>query len=475
MQYQAVIGLEIHIQLNTHSKLFSSSPTTFGQAQNSNTNEIDLGFPGVLPVLNEQAVKDAILFGKAIGAHINQEAYFMRKNYFYPDLPKGYQISQLDDAIIQGGVLHLKVSGADKAVRVNRGQLEEDAGKSVHDLFSNKTGIDLNRAGVPLIELVSEPDMHSAQEAVAYMRKIHHLVRYLGISDGNMQEGSFRCDANVSVREMGTDVLNNRVELKNINSFRFVEQAINLEIERQIELLEKGQTVAQETRLFDAERMETRTMRTKEEANDYRYFPDPDLLPLDLSDDFVQTVANTLPELPDKRYARYATDYQLNAEIIDFLLETRVIADYFESLLSKGLPAHLCANWLQNELVKEVEGSVQSLDDIKVSSDELATLLGYVHEQKISGNVAKKILREMWADGLSADTIIERDNLMQSNDTSEIEAWVDAVLAENPKQIEAYKAGQEKMLGFFVGQVLKRSQGKANPQLVNQVIREKLS
>lgn len=472
MRYEAVIGLEIHIQLSTQSKLFSASPTVFGQSPNTQVNEIDLGYPGVLPVLNEQAVKCAALFGYALGSKVNPQAVFMRKNYFYPDSPKGYQISQLDDAIIQGGTLYLEEF--DRNVAINRGQLEEDAGKSVHDAFSDRTGIDLNRSGVPLIELVSEPDMRSAKEAVAYMRKVHHLVRYLGISDGNMQEGSFRCDANVSIREKGTNVLNPRVELKNINSFRFVEQAINIEIERQIEVMESGNVVEQETRLFDPDRQETRTMRTKEEANDYRYFPDPDLLPLDLSDDFLANIRASLPELPSVRRERYAA-FQLEEGFLQFLLQDKQTGDYFDALFAKVGDAKLSANWMLSELSPLLIENESSFATSRVSVERFADLLARIKDNTISANVAKKLMVELWADeNLSVDALIDAKGLRQVNDDGAIQAWVDEVISANPSQVEAFKGGQVKMLGFLVGQVLKKSQGKANPKVVNDLLRSKL-
>ncbi|MBR1375939.1 MAG: Asp-tRNA(Asn)/Glu-tRNA(Gln) amidotransferase subunit GatB [Cardiobacteriaceae bacterium] len=471
-EYEAVIGLELHIQLATESKLFSSSGTIFGQEPNTQINEIDLGYPGVLPVLNKRAVEYAALFGMAIGSRINPRAVFMRKNYFYPDLPKGYQISQLAEAVIDGGEIYLEEF--DRRVRINRGQLEEDAGKSVHDAFSDRTGIDLNRAGVPLIELVSEPDMRSAKEAVAFMRKIHHLVRYLGISDGNMQEGSFRCDANVSIRPTGSTEFNNRVELKNINSFRFVEQAINLEIERQIEVVENGGTVEQETRLFDPDRQETRTMRTKEEANDYRYFPDPDLLPLDLSQEFLSGIENLLPELPQNRRARYA-DYGFDADLLNFLVQDLATGDYFDAVLGKTNDAKLSANWLHSELYKLLDENTKTFSDNPIAADKVADLLAEIKANTISGNAGKKVLQELFtAPDADVAQLIDKLGLRQLNDDAQIRDWVAEIVAANPQQVAAYRAGQGKMLGFFVGQVLKKSGGKANPKIVNEMLREVL-
>lgn len=475
MKYEAVIGLELHIQLATKSKLFSPAATDFGAQPNDNTNEIDLGYPGVLPVLNRQAVDYACQFAMALNAEVNRSAFFMRKNYFYPDLPKGYQISQLDDAIIRRGQVTLDVDGREVVVRINRGQLEEDAGKSVHDVFSDRSGIDLNRAGVPLIELVSEPDMHSAKEAVAFMRHIHHLVRYLGISDGNMQEGSFRCDANVSLRLKGTQDLNPRVELKNINSFRFVEQAIDIEIERQTEIMEAGGVVEQETRLFDPDRQETRTMRSKEEANDYRYFPDPDLLPLDLPESWLEEIRARMPELPDARAARYANDFSLDAENIRFLLQSPVIADYFDTVMDTVNDATLVVNWLQGDFSRllNIDGKdfgAQSLD-----AERFAGLLSRIKDGTISGNVGKKLLAEMWESAATADELIAAQGLQQVSDNTQLEAWIDDILASHPQQVEAFKGGAGKMLGFFVGQVMKVSGGQANPKVVSDLLQKKLA
>ena len=474
MRYEPVIGLELHIQLATASKLFSSSSAAFGAEPNAHVNEIDLGYPGVLPVLNAQAVRFATLFGLAIGAEINPHAFFMRKNYFYPDLPKGYQISQLDDAIIRGGVVTVETADGVRKVRINRGQLEEDAGKSVHDAFSDRTGIDLNRAGVPLIELVSEPDLRSAAEAVAYMRQLHHLVRYLGISDGNMQEGSFRCDANVSIRVAGSTDLNPRVELKNINSFRFVEQAINLEIERQSDLMDSGKTVEQETRLFDPDRMETRTMRSKEEANDYRYFPDPDLLPLNLTPEWIEETRSMLPELPQARAERYQKDYSLDADTIQFILQTRDMADYYDTLTATCGDGKLAANWMQGEFARLYNELAGSIKDIPLTVERFAGLLQRVQDNTISASAAKKLLPQLWAGDATADELIDAQGLRQVNDDGQIAAWVDEVIAAHPEQVAAYRAGQGKMLGFLTGQVLKRSQGQANPKTVNALLQEKL-
>lgn len=475
MNYEAVIGLELHIQLATNSKLFSPAPASFGAEPNSQTNEIDLGYPGVLPVLNEKAVEYAVLFGTALGAHINKNAYFMRKNYFYPDLPKGYQISQLEESIIQGGQVKLTVAGQERVVRINRGQLEEDAGKSVHDHFPGETGIDLNRAGVPLIELVSEPDLHSAAEAVEYMRTMHHLVRYLNISDGNMQEGSFRCDANVSIRPQGSQELNARVELKNINSFRFVEQAINLEIQRQIELVESGQPVAQETRLFDADAMETRTMRSKENANDYRYFPDPDLLPLNLQDDWLQGILARLPELPEARRARYQKDFALDGDGANYLVQSQELADYFDAVVAAGGDGKLAANWIQGELARLLNQSNLTIGASPVAATALAEILRLVKANEISAGGGRKILQRLWEEpGQPVAALVDALGLRQVNDDGQIEGWVAEIIAANPQQVQDYKNGQTKMLGFLTGQVIKLSKGQANPKTVNELLKAKL-
>lgn len=475
MNYEAVIGLELHIQLATNSKLFSVSSASFGAQPNDHTNEIDLAYPGVLPVLNSQAVVFAIQLAKALGSKINNRAVFMRKNYFYPDLPKGYQISQLNEAIIMGGEVELVDNGQKFTVRINRGQLEEDAGKSVHDAFPDKTGIDLNRAGVPLIELVSEPDLRSASQAVTFMRYIHHLVRYLGIGDGNMQEGSFRCDANVSIRKKGSTEFNSRVELKNINSFRFVEQAINLEIDRQIEIVELGKEVTQETRLFDPVKNETRSMRSKEEANDYRYFPDPDLLPLNLSNDFIDQAIAQMPELPNLRKKRYQDQYELDETIADYLIQSSKMADYFDSVVKIINDGRLAANWIQGELAKWLNNDNLAIEQSNISAENLGELLQFVADNTISGKIAKKLLETMWQTGQSASQLIKQQNLQQVNDDGALNLWIDQVIEENPQQVAQYQSGQVKILGFLVGQVLKKSQGKANPKIVNQLLIEKIS
>lgn len=475
MRYEAVIGLELHIQLATASKLFSPSPTAFGVHRNTQINEIDLGYPGVLPALNEKAVEYACLFGKALGSRINPHAVFMRKNYFYPDLPKGYQISQLSEAIIQGGEVRIEAAaGTVRRIRIDRGQLEEDAGKSVHDAFPGRSGIDLNRAGVPLIELVSEPDIRSAGEAVTYMRWIHHQVRYLGISDGNMEEGSFRCDANVSIRPQGSETLNPRVELKNINSFRFVEQAIQIEIERQSEIMDAGGQVEQETRLFDPGTQQTRTMRSKEEVNDYRYFPDPDLLPLEVTDTLLDRVSASLPELPEARAKRYRDHFALDADIAAILVQTSATADYFDVLCNVCGDAKLAANWQNGELKRLMNQQGCTFDNLPLDAERLGQLLLRVKDQTLSGNNARKVMERLWEGTESADRIIDELGLKQVSDDAALQQWIDMVLAEHPDQVADYRRGQEKMLGFFVGQVMRRSQGKANPRTVNTLIRKTL-
>ncbi len=471
-QYEAVIGLELHIQLATKSKLFSSSANKFGAQVNTHVNEVDLAYPGALPVLNKKAVEFAALFGFAISANVNPKAVFMRKNYFYPDLPKGYQLSQLDDAIIQSGEVILDLGNYTRRVRINRGQLEEDAGKSVHDIFSDRTGVDLNRAGVPLIELVTEPDLRSAKEAVAFMRYIHHLVQYLGISDGNMQEGSFRCDANVSIRRQGSNELNERVELKNINSFRFVEQAINIEIERQTDLVNTGQKIKQETRLFDPQLQETRAMRSKEEANDYRYFPDPDLLPLSLKQEWLDKIRDSLPELPKERAKRYIQQWKLDHDTVQYILQSQAMADYFDELTGLIDDPKLASNWVQGDLAKLLNESGLNISESKVTAQSLAKLLQRIQDKTISNSIAKKLLFQMWAEQKSVDFLIKEQGLEQVNDDGQLQSWVQEIISVNPKQVQAYQGGQKKMLGYLVGQVLKLSKGKANPKKVNEIIRK---
>ena len=475
--WEVVIGLEIHTQLATKSKIFSGAPTAYGAAPNSQASLIDLGYPGVLPVLNGEVVRMAAMFGLAVNATIARRSVFARKNYFYPDLPKGYQISQYELPIVANGELNITGdNGETKRVGITRAHLEEDAGKSVHEGFGSRSGIDLNRAGTPLLEIVSEPDLRSAREAVAYMRKIHSIVRYLGISDGNMQEGSFRCDANVSVRPRGESKLGTRTELKNLNSFRFVEKAINFEIERQIDVLEDGGNVVQETRLYDADRGETRSMRSKEEANDYRYFPDPDLLPVELDDAWIDDVAATLPELPDAKLERFIAEYGLKHADAEVLTGSRALADFFEATAktTRAKP-QAAANWLIGEFTAALNRDGLEIGDAPVSPDALAGLIDRVDDDTISGKIAKDVFEAMWAGEGGADEIIESRGLRQITDTSAIEGIVDRVIEANPSQVAEYRAGKHKLIGYFVGQVMKETGGKANPAVVNDILRARLN
>ncbi len=479
MQWETVIGLEVHTQLATQSKIFSGSSTAFGAEPNTQAALIDLGMPGVLPVLNKEAVRMAVRFGKAIGAHIAGRSVFARKNYFYPDLPKGYQISQFELPVVGKGEVEIVLEdGSTKRVGVTRAHLEEDAGKSLHEDFHGMTGIDLNRAGTPLLEIVSEPDMRSAREAVAYARKMHQIVTYIGICDGNMQEGSFRVDANVSVRPRGQAEFGTRAELKNINSFRFLEKAINFEVERQIELIEDGGRVVQETRLYDADKDETRSMRSKEEANDYRYFPDPDLLPLEIDQAFIDEVVAEMPELPDARRARFESEYGLSAYDADVLTGSRAQADYYEVVASASGDAKLAANWVMGELAAALNREAMEITRSPVSAQALGELVARIRDNTISGKIAKDVFAAIWAGEGGADEVIEAKGLRQITDSGAIEALVDEVIAANAAQVENYRGAdpdkQPKMLGFFVGQIMKKSQGKANPQQVNELLRKKL-
>ena len=475
MEWETVIGLEVHAQLATQSKIFSGAATAYGAEPNTQACAVDLGLPGVLPVLNEEAVRMAVIFGMAIEAHIAPHSVFARKNYFYPDLPKGYQISQMDHPIVGVGHLDIDVDGITKRIGVTRAHLEEDAGKSLHEDFHGLTGIDLNRAGTPLLEIVSEPDMRSAKEAVAYMRKLHELVRYLGICDGNMQEGSFRCDANVSVRPKGQAEFGTRAEIKNINSFKFVEKAINHEVERQIELIENGGRVVQETRLYDSVKDETRSMRSKEEANDYRYFPDPDLLPVIIDEAFKAQIKAALPELPQAKKQRFKTQYSLDEESVSILTTSRPLADYFESVHKKsGCEAKLCANWITGDLSAALNKAGLEITDSPVSDERLAGLLTRISDNTISGKIAKQVFEALWQSTSSADEIIAEKGLKQITDTGAIEAIIDKIIADNLGQVEQYRSGKDKVFAFFVGQVMKAMQGKANPAEVNKMLKEKL-
>jgi aspartyl-tRNA(Asn)/glutamyl-tRNA(Gln) amidotransferase subunit B len=475
--WEIVIGLEIHAQLATKSKIFSGSATAYGAPPNTQADLVDLGYPGVLPVLNAEAVRMAVKFGLAVGAEVARRSVFARKNYFYPDLPKGYQISQYELPVVKQGKLKIMLEdGSVKTVGITRAHLEEDAGKSLHEGLAHASGIDLNRAGTPLLEIVSEPDMRSGKEAVAYMKKVHTLVRYLEICDGNMQEGSFRCDANVSVRPRGRAKFGTRAEIKNLNSFRFVEKAIHYEVVRQIELLESGGSVVQETRLYDSDKDETRAMRSKEEANDYRYFPDPDLLPVEIDEPFIDAVRATLPELPDDKAARFARDFSLSAYDAGVLSASRELGAYFEAVVATLGAAHakLAANWVMGELSSALNRDNREIADSRVPPAALSGLLERIVDQTISGKIAKEVFEAMWAEGRSADALIEAKGLKQITDSGAIEGVIDAVIAGNPKQLADYRSGKDKLFGFFVGQVMKATGGKANPAQLNESLKRKL-
>ncbi len=476
MTWETVIGLEIHAQLATRSKIFSAASTAFGAAPNTQASAVDLGLPGVLPVVNREVVRMAVRFALATDASITKTSVFARKNYFYPDLPKGYQISQMALPIVGPGSIAVTLpDGQEKVIGLTRAHLEEDAGKSVHDLFEGCTGIDLNRAGTPLLEIVSEPDMRSATEAVAYARFIHSLVRYIDICDGNMQEGSFRCDANVSVRKLGCETLGTRAEIKNLNSFRFLERAIDFEVERQIDIIESGGTVVQETRLYDADRDETRSMRSKEEANDYRYFPDPDLPPLVIDDAFIENVRRTMPELPTARRARFIETLDIPAADAQALCADRQTADYFEAVFAgQTFLPRLAANWVLGELFGRMNKEDVVLADVPVSAALLGTLIARVDDGTLSGKLGKQVFDALWGGEQDVDAVIEARGLKQISDTGAIEAMIDEVMAANPSQLEEYRAGKEKLLSFFVGAVMKASRGKANPAQLNQMLRDKL-
>jgi len=476
MHWETVIGLEIHAQLATRSKIFSASATAYGAEPNTQANLVDLGYPGVLPVLNGDAVRMAIRFGLATGSKISRRSIFARKNYFYPDLPKGYQISQYERPVVEDGTLEIVLEdGTRKTIGITRAHLEEDAGKSLHEDFHGLSGIDLNRAGTPLLEIVSEPDMRSAKEAIAYLKKIHTLVRYLEICDGNMQEGSFRCDANVSVRPIGQAAFGTRAEIKNVNSFRFVERAINYEVERQIELLEGGGKVRQETRLYDADKGETRSMRSKEEANDYRYFPDPDLLPLVIDEATIEQVRGSMPELPDEKAARFVREHGLSDYDAGVLTASRELAAYYETVVQRlGGQPKLAANWVMGDLSGALNKENLDILQSRVGADTLAGLLARIADNTISGKIAKDVFDAMWAGGGDPDAIIEERGLKQISDAGALEAMADAVLAANPKSVEEFRAGKEKAFNALVGQMMKASRGKANPGQVNDILRRKL-
>ena len=475
MTYQAVIGLEIHVQLKTKSKIFSGASTSFGNEPNTQACAVDLGLPGVLPVLNKEAVMMAIKFGLAVNAQIQNNSIFARKNYFYPDLPKGYQISQFEIPIVSKGSLKIRVGDDFKEIRITRAHLEEDAGKSIHDMFNNDSAIDLNRAGTPLIEIVSEPDMTSADEAVEYLRTIHTLVKYLDICDGNMQEGSFRCDANISLKKSTDTKLGIRAEIKNINSFKFVEQAINYEIERQSEILDSGGEVVQETRLYDPAKNQTRSMRSKEEANDYRYFPDPDLLPVHIDEQDIKSIKSTMPELPEEKRIRFMRDYSLSEYDTSVLISDKNLSSYFESVIkSKKLEPKNVVNWILTDLLGLANKNRTAINELPITPDRLEQLLIFVHDGIISNKQGKAVLEKMWDTSKTPKEIIDSEGISQESNENEINKLVDKVLENHYKSVEEYMKGKDKLFGFFIGEVMKESKGKANPKIVNKILRERL-
>jgi len=475
-EWEVVIGLEIHTQLAAQSKIFSGASTAYGGEPNTQACLVDLGYPGTLPVLNQQAVEMAIRFGLAVDAEISSRSIFARKNYFYPDLPKGYQISQLDLPIVIGGKMSiLDDNENEKVIGITRAHLEEDAGKSIHEGLDGSSGIDLNRAGTPLLEIVSEPEMSSAKEAVAYMRKIHSIVRYLGISDGNMQEGSFRCDANVSIKPVSQKELGTRTELKNLNSFKFVEKAIQYEVMRQIEIIEDGGKIDQETRLYDSDLDETRSMRSKEEANDYRYFPDPDLLPVIIDEDFINEINASLPELPSAKKERFIESYKLKSTDAEVLTTSKQLADFYEEVKKlTEIDSQIVANWIIGDFTAALNKDDLDIVDSKISASDLAGLLNKIADQTISGKIAKEVFDAMWEGEGSAEEIIEKKGLVQITDDSEIENIVKKVIENNPSQVKEYLGGKSQLLGYFVGQIMKETKGKANPQKVNEILKNKL-
>lgn len=477
MEWETVIGLEVHAQLRTKSKIFSGSATAYGAEPNTQASALDLAMPGTLPVLNHDVVTMALKFGLAVDAEINQRSVFERKNYFYPDLPKGYQISQLQIPIVGKGVLNVQLEdGTEKVIGVTRAHLEEDAGKSMHESYSQQTGLDLNRAGTPLLEIVSEPEMRSAKEAVAYLKTLHTLLRYIDICDGNMQEGSFRCDANVSVRPKGQAEFGTRAEIKNVNSFRFVEKAINYEVERQIALIERGEKVVQETRLYDSDKNETRSMRSKEEAQDYRYFPDPDLLPLVVTAEDIEKVRATLPELPEQKRVRFIQEFELTPYDASNLVATQALANYFESVvaITGKANAKLAANWIMGDLSASLNKASLEITNSPVNETQLAGLLARIADNTISGKIAKTVFEALWEKGGDADAIIAEKGLKQVTDSGAIEAVIQQVMDNSPTQLADYRNGKDKLFGYFVGEVMKLSRGKANPQQVNDLLKEKL-
>ena len=475
MTWETIIGLETHVQLSTKTKLFSRASTSFGASPNTNVNLVDCGLPGVLPSVNKEAFYKAIRFGMAIDAHINQTSIFDRKNYFYADLPKGYQITQMDLPILLGGSIEILSEEFVKNINITRAHLEEDAGKSIHDEYDGFSAIDLNRAGTPLLEIVSEPEISSAKEAVAYMKRIHQLVTYLDVSDGNMAQGSLRCDANVSIRKIGDKELGIRTEIKNINSFKFIEKAINFEIKRQIKILENGEKVTQETRLYDSSKDETRSMRSKEFANDYRYFPEPDLLPVVISNEEMQKIKDEFPELPNEKEIRYQKQFELSAYDAQIIASSKTMADFFESTAKKTKNYSLLSNWLIGEVSAYLNKEILEINESKLNVDNMAMLINRIDDQTISGKIGKTVFEEMCINGTSPDEIIESQGLKQISDDGAIEEIIDTVIKDNPAQVEAYLGGKEKLFGFFVGQVMKLTQGKANPTAVNTILKEKLN
>ena len=474
MSWETVIGLEIHVQLSTNSKLFSGGSTGFGAEPNTHVDLIDMGLPGVLPVANREAFYKAIRFGLATNAEINQTSFFDRKNYFYPDLPKGYQITQMAMPIVGKGSIKIDVDGSEKIINITRAHLEEDAGKSIHDLFDGETGVDLNRAGTPLLEIVSEPEISNAKEAVAYFKAVRQLVTFLDICDGNMAQGSMRCDVNVSIKKQEDEKLGTRAEIKNINSFKFIERAINFEIERQIRIIESGESVVQETRLYDSVKNETRSMRSKEEANDYRYFPCPDLLPVVISDNEFNDIKNNLPELPDEKEKRYMSEANLEEAEAKIISSSKTMANMFEDACSKTDDSKLVANWLVGDVSALLNKDNIDIEESKLSSNNFATLIERISDKTISGKIAKSVLEEVWESGHDVDNIIKDKGLVQIQDESVLEEIAQKIINDNPSQVGAYKGGKDKLFGFFVGQVMKETQGKANPKSVNDILKNLL-
>ena len=474
MTWETVIGLEVHVQLSTKTKLFSGASTTFGSEPNTQVDLIDLGLPGVLPVANKEAFYKAIRFGLATNAEINQVSTFDRKNYFYPDLPKGYQITQMEKPIVGTGSILINVDGAEKLINITRAHLEEDAGKSIHDLFDGETGVDLNRAGTPLLEIVSEPEISNAKEAVAYFKAIHQLVTFLDICDGNMAQGSMRCDVNVSVKKIDDKALGTRAEIKNINSFKFIERAINFEVARQIKRLEKGESIIQETRLYDSIKNETRSMRSKEAANDYRYFPEPDLLPVVISDKELEEIRNTLPELPKQKEIRFIEEHSLEESEAKILASSKAMANLFEDASTKTKDSNLIAKWLVGDVSALLNKENISIEESNLSSVNFAKLIERISDKTISGKIAKSVLEDIWVSGNDVDLIIQEKGLVQIQDESILEDIAKKIIEANPDQVNAYKGGKEKLFGFFVGQVMKETQGKANPQGVNEILKKLL-